>query len=268
MESYGPLGRDAEGGASNTGVHRTKQGWTGDVAEEEPQADERRRTNSKRWWWNSPAENEEQAEEEAAADAEEGLEQGEEAEEGSGQGREAEAESKTEVKTTSATSSEEESTPSTTAEDSDSTEDNTSEETSAVEMLPTSISTARRRPHARPTSTFAPPSPDSTSITPSSTSPSLASSTSSSSSISQSSGTLTGSGWEWLDLSADEVQKLNVQIPHHWEWGSEWFKLARHLPQEDADFIGDLPLTLWIEELRTYIVHAGMCEYLVSSRSS
>ncbi|BGO95876.1 hypothetical protein JCM10020v2_007601 [Rhodotorula toruloides] len=41
-------------------------------------------------------------------------------------------------------------------------------------------------------------------------------------------------------------------------WGSPEFELARHLPAADFQYLKDLPLTLWVEELGSWVVHAGM----------
>ncbi|KAI5481313.1 hypothetical protein MNV49_004935 [Pseudohyphozyma bogoriensis] len=71
-------------------------------------------------------------------------------------------------------------------------------------------------------------------------------------------GALVGDGWEWLELSKSEAKALGVVIPKGWEWGGEWFEIARHLPSEDAKYLRELPLTLWVEELGSYIVHAGL----------
>lgn len=72
--------------------------------------------------------------------------------------------------------------------------------------------------------------------------------------------TLLGSLWSHLDpnLSSSEFHKLGLKVPTGWEWGDEHFELARHLTSQDLDYLESLPLTLWVEELNSFIVHAGL----------
>ncbi|KAM0753322.1 hypothetical protein T439DRAFT_195556 [Meredithblackwellia eburnea MCA 4105] len=79
------------------------------------------------------------------------------------------------------------------------------------------------------------------------------------------SGALVGSGWEWLELDEVEAKMLGVEIPKGWEWGGEWFQIARHLPRQDYEYMEKLPLTLHVESLRTYLVHAGLLPFADSS---
>lgn len=78
-----------------------------------------------------------------------------------------------------------------------------------------------------------------------------------------STGALLGPSWAWLDSSSRELRSLGVAVPKGWDWRGEWFEIARQLSSDDARYLEDLPLTLWIEELRTYVVHAGMREFIV-----
>ena len=71
-------------------------------------------------------------------------------------------------------------------------------------------------------------------------------------------GSFVGAGWEWLDTPVEDLAALGVVVPEGWNWGGDWFEIARNLPQVDADYLTALPLTLHIEELRTFVVHAGM----------
>ncbi|KAK4704054.1 uncharacterized protein P7C70_g2157, partial [Phenoliferia sp. Uapishka_3] len=71
-------------------------------------------------------------------------------------------------------------------------------------------------------------------------------------------GALVGSGWEWLELDKVEAKMLGVEVPEGWEWGGDWFEIARHLSLLDYSYIAALPLTLHVESLASYVVHAGM----------
>lgn len=73
-------------------------------------------------------------------------------------------------------------------------------------------------------------------------------------------GSLTGPEWTWLDSDTGQLASLGVTVPRGWEWGGPWFEIARQMSAEDARWLERLPLTMWIEELRTYVVHAGMRE--------
>lgn len=79
-------------------------------------------------------------------------------------------------------------------------------------------------------------------------------------------GALLGAGWEWLSAKEDDLRGIGVVVPEGWEWGGQWFEVARNLPSLDAAYLAALPLTLHIEELHTYLVHAGMCAYPPSHR--
>lgn len=81
----------------------------------------------------------------------------------------------------------------------------------------------------------------------------------------ESGGALVGDGWEWLELSESEAKMLGVEVPVGWEWGGDWFEIARHLPLDDYEYLAALPLTLFVEDLASYIVHAGMRTLSVAS---
>ncbi|KAL8287677.1 hypothetical protein RQP46_003535 [Phenoliferia psychrophenolica] len=78
----------------------------------------------------------------------------------------------------------------------------------------------------------------------------------------ESAGGLVGFGWEWLELSESEVKALGVDVPAGWEWGGAWFEIARHLPRDDYEYLAALPLTLYVESLNSYVVHAGMLPWV------
>ncbi|BGP66188.1 hypothetical protein NBRC10512_001462 [Rhodotorula toruloides] len=128
------------------------------------------------------------------------------------------------------------------------------EQTSAVKET-----TGRRRPFGRPTSTGA-SSASATTATRSSAA-SRPSTTSSSSSASD--GSLLGPLYSHLSPSfpSSRLYALNLPLPppsSGLTWGSPEFELARHLPAADFQYLKDLPLTLWVEELGSWVVHAGM----------
>lgn len=80
-------------------------------------------------------------------------------------------------------------------------------------------------------------------------------------------GALLGASWSWLDLESDELAKEGIVVPKLWTgktrgWGGDHFEIARHLPRADFEYLMGLPLTLHLEGLNTYVVHAGMCECL------
>lgn len=79
-------------------------------------------------------------------------------------------------------------------------------------------------------------------------------------------GALLGKDWSWLDHEESALKELGVEIPSEWKgmtrgWGGDWFEIARHLPSDDFDYLQSLPLTLFIPEIKSYIVHAGMCKF-------
>ncbi|GAA5987759.1 hypothetical protein JCM11641_006521 [Rhodosporidiobolus odoratus] len=95
---------------------------------------------------------------------------------------------------------------------------------------------------------------------PSSTSyPSSFSSTTSGKSSSNS-GPLLGPAYSWLSpsLSSSELEDLGVEVPEGWEWGGDHWEIARHLTEKDMAYLESLPLTLWVEEIKSWVVHAGM----------
>ncbi|SCV74755.1 BQ2448_7784 [Microbotryum intermedium] len=74
-----------------------------------------------------------------------------------------------------------------------------------------------------------------------------------------SSGDLLGHDYKWLNLTHKQVEKeLGVVVPVGWEWGGQWFEIARHLPKDDFEYLRDLPLTLRLEGLDVLLVHAGL----------
>ncbi|GAA5838493.1 hypothetical protein JCM11251_003408 [Rhodosporidiobolus azoricus] len=128
-----------------------------------------------------------------------------------------------------------------------------------------SSSTPHRRPFGRPTSLTSSSSTRSSSSAsrPTSTASSRIGSIASLSSDASTDGSLTGSLYSWLSpsLSVSEVKKLGVVVPEGWEWGGEHFEIARHLSKEDVAYLEDLPLTLWVEEIKSWVVHAGMAPW-------
>jgi hypothetical protein len=73
-------------------------------------------------------------------------------------------------------------------------------------------------------------------------------------------GDLLGPEYAYLssDLSATEREQLGLAIPEGWVWGSEHFELAKRLTTADVEYLEGLPLTLWVEDLKSWVVHAGM----------
>ncbi|KAG8947830.1 hypothetical protein FRC03_000903 [Tulasnella sp. 419] len=76
-------------------------------------------------------------------------------------------------------------------------------------------------------------------------------------------------GKEWLeemekmDLSPKQFRKLGkhkkkFDIPDGWEWGSEHFKIAKKITDNDYKYLLQLPLVLHLESLHTHVVHAGI----------
>ncbi|KAK4331207.1 Metallophos domain-containing protein [Rhodotorula toruloides] len=116
--------------------------------------------------------------------------------------------------------------------------------------------TGRRRPFGRPTSTSA--------FSASVTTPTRSSSAARpSTTTSSSDGSLLGPLYSHLSPSFPSscLHALNLPLPppsSGLTWGSPEFDLARHLPAIDFEYLKDLPLTLWVEELGSWVVHAGM----------
>ncbi|BGP35627.1 hypothetical protein JCM10296v2_007468 [Rhodotorula toruloides] len=116
--------------------------------------------------------------------------------------------------------------------------------------------TGRRRPFGRPTRTGA--SSVSTLTPTRSSAASRPSATSSSSD-----GSLLGPLYSHLSPSfpSSRLHALKLPLPSPSSgltWGSPEFELARHLPAADFAYLKTLPLTLWVEELGSWVVHAGM----------
>lgn len=139
------------------------------------------------------------------------------------------------------------------------------ESTSSIELGEASTSvrtelTAHRRPFGRPTKAI-----DSSLSSASATRSSAASrpSATSSSTSSPTDGSLLGPLYAHLSptFSTSRLRALNVPLPPRSSgltWGSLEFELARHLSAVDFAYLRDLPLTLWVEELGSWVVHAGM----------
>jgi hypothetical protein len=69
------------------------------------------------------------------------------------------------------------------------------------------------------------------------------------------------SNFDWLLLQESELSAMGISVPPGWEWGGNWFELARQMPQEDIEYLRELPLTIWVDMgdgTGTFIVHAGM----------
>ncbi|KPV73028.1 uncharacterized protein RHOBADRAFT_55270 [Rhodotorula graminis WP1] len=75
-----------------------------------------------------------------------------------------------------------------------------------------------------------------------------------------SSGALVGPSYAHLDpsLSPAEQSSLGLVVPEGWEWGGDHFEIARHLSSADVAYLEQLPLTLYVDEIKSYVVHAGM----------
>lgn len=63
---------------------------------------------------------------------------------------------------------------------------------------------------------------------------------------------------DWLDLEDDELAEHGIELPNGWSTRSSAFKLAKAMSTEDVEHLSNLPLTLSVPELQTYVVHAGM----------
>ncbi|GAA5924941.1 hypothetical protein JCM1841_005374 [Sporobolomyces salmonicolor] len=59
-------------------------------------------------------------------------------------------------------------------------------------------------------------------------------------------------------LSRPQLAELGIRVPEGWEWGGEEFEIARHMTNEDRDYLEGLPLSLWVEEVAGWVVHAGL----------
>lgn len=75
-----------------------------------------------------------------------------------------------------------------------------------------------------------------------------------------STGALVGVLYAHLDpkLSSSQHAKLGLVVPEGWEWGGDHFEVARHLSSKDVEYLEQLPLTLYVNEIKSYVVHAGM----------
>ncbi|KAK4054033.1 hypothetical protein OIO90_003678 [Microbotryomycetes sp. JL221] len=81
-------------------------------------------------------------------------------------------------------------------------------------------------------------------------------------------GSLQGIGWGWLDAKESKLDSMGIKVPDGWNWASDWFEIARAMPKEDFEWLAGLPLTLWIDEIKTYVVHAGMVPSTSSSQEA
>lgn len=90
---------------------------------------------------------------------------------------------------------------------------------------------------------------------------------STSNSSSSSSGALLNPSYSWLTLTAADLSALGIEVPEGWEWGGEHFEVARHLTARDVKYLEELPLTLWVEEVKSWVVHAGMGAFSCVSAS-
>lgn len=66
------------------------------------------------------------------------------------------------------------------------------------------------------------------------------------------------SEFAWLSTKRADLESLGIEVPDGWEWGSNWFEIAKALPHEDAEYLRELPLTIRVDELNAFIVHAGL----------
>ncbi|GAA5905892.1 hypothetical protein JCM6882_009063 [Rhodosporidiobolus microsporus] len=146
----------------------------------------------------------------------------------------------------------------------------TSRSSSSSSSASSTTTTPHRRPFGRPTSLTSSSSTStrsSSSARPSSTDSSriasFASLSTNTTATSSSTGALTGPLYSWLSpsLSSSELKKLSVEVPEGWEWGGEHFEIARHLSKDDVEYLEGLPLTLWVEDIKSWVVHAGMAPW-------
>ncbi|GAA6013874.1 hypothetical protein JCM11491_000453 [Sporobolomyces phaffii] len=117
---------------------------------------------------------------------------------------------------------------------------------------------ARRRPFGQRPARL---SASSSATTSSSTAARPARPTSKSSLSTATNTTLLGALYSHLDPSLTPAQRARFginRIPVGWEWGGQHFEIARHLSREDFEYLTSLPLTLWVEELNSLVVHAGL----------
>ncbi|GAA5823721.1 hypothetical protein JCM5353_008568 [Sporobolomyces roseus] len=126
--------------------------------------------------------------------------------------------------------------------------------------------TDRRRPFGQRPSRLASPSSSSIS-SPIARPTSLSSSSSKSVPLNT---TLLGPLWAHLDpsLSGSERNRLGLKTPTGWEWGDEHFEIARSMSDKDVAYLEGLPLTLWVEELNSFIVHAGLVPWTETPTST
>jgi hypothetical protein len=59
------------------------------------------------------------------------------------------------------------------------------------------------------------------------------------------------------DMNSDFSSKLSPH-PKDWKKHAQHFRIARRTDQGQADFLSSLPLTLYIDRLNAFIVHAGL----------
>ncbi|GAA5886399.1 hypothetical protein JCM5296_001895 [Sporobolomyces johnsonii] len=59
-------------------------------------------------------------------------------------------------------------------------------------------------------------------------------------------------------LSVSQLAELGIRVPEGWEWGGDEFEIARHMSSEDRDYLEQLPLSLWVDEVAGWVVHAGL----------
>ncbi|GAA5964029.1 hypothetical protein JCM3765_007846 [Sporobolomyces pararoseus] len=82
--------------------------------------------------------------------------------------------------------------------------------------------------------------------------------------------TLLGPLYSHLDPALTEARRssLGIQVPTTWQWGGEHFEIARHLSKEDVDYLESLPLTLYVEGLKSFVVHAGLVPWTATPTES
>lgn len=71
----------------------------------------------------------------------------------------------------------------------------------------------------------------------------------------------------WSALSEDAGKSTRRRYPKSWKWGSQHFHIAKKLSQSSFEWYADLPLTLHIPSLHSFIVHAGMLPMSTRTRS-